>query len=1034
MSNTPKWTGYFKFVSPVNPTQLLPDSQDMPDAGTYANNTWYNRLVQGSASRVARYREYDMMDNDVEVARALDTIAEEMTGNNVKTGEVIDIDILTEEEKAISSTSVLTVKAALRRWCILHDFENSLFNIARVLVKYGDVFFKKIPNRDTWVYVHPKNVLAALVDQHDATKVLGWQIRENFKDAKSPNSGYVPTSMQQDGAELVPAHEIVRFTLNDFMSDTAPFGESVLRPVYRSFKQKELLEDAIIIYRIQRAPERRAFYIDVGKMPPQRVKKYLEGIKNEIRQKRIPTMNGGQAEVDSVYNPNSMGEDFFFATRDGGKGTRVETLPGGCLALDTKIPLLDGTENTLEQIIERYKQGDDLWTYSIDIKTGEICPGKVDWAGITQQSAEVVKLTLDNGQELICTPDHKFPIQGKGYIKAEDITAEDSLFHFEARDHKIASANKSKKYRQVYNSGKNDWEFVHKNVRCFMDSKGYANETLYEELEQKHEVIHHINMIRFDNRPNNLTWMSKNDHFKYHKTLAKKANDIKQQIMRDDPEYKKRMYQKVSESMKDTLANNMEIRKTFVDRIKSVHRPIINTQIQYCDDMLTIVRHFFDNGTIEYKQMIKQINSCQEFMLMWDFINHNKAAVEVNDIGGKNRVHVNKIANEFKRQHLDGLLIQYGYDGWKGFKKDRLQSYVFDGYVGKTDNHTKLIQSIARLHKDVHTKPYYLIEYMKNNHEEWINLIGLYNNISPLKQRIKQGTAPKYRHFDRFVQVCGYNNYTDFLSKKGQFNHKIVKIEKLIEKQAVGTLTIDQKEIYHAHHNFALSVGIFTKNSGLGNLEDLNFFLRKVWRGLRVPASYMIEQNEGGQIWNDGKVGISYIQELRFALFVKRLQSQLENVLDIEFKKFLKAKQIYVDENMYRLRLPDPSNFGQYRQQELDNQLLGSYPTVEGISYISPRFAMKRFLQMTDEEIITNERMRREELGLSPDGGPVDYPKLYSKGEDTMGADGGFGGFGGGGAFDGGLGGAPGEMSPAGEPSGEAATSTEPTTPEPTKG
>lgn len=532
MSNTPKWTGYFKFVSPTNPTQLMPDSQDMPDGGTYANNTWYNRLVQGSASRVARYREYDMMDNDVEVARALDTIAEEMTGNNVKTDESIDIDILTEEERAISSTTVLTIKAALRRWCAIHDFENSLFNIARVLVKYGDVFFRKIKGRDSWVYIHPKNVIAALVDEHDATRVLGWQIRENFKQAKTANTGYVPVNSNQDNTELVSSSEIVRFTLNDFMSDTAPFGESILRPVYRSFKQKELLEDAIIIYRIQRAPERRVFYVDVGKMPPQRVKKYLEGIKNEIRQKKIPTMNGGQAEIDSVYNPQSMSEDYFLSTRDGGKGTRVETLPGG---------------------------------------------------------------------------------------------------------------------------------------------------------------------------------------------------------------------------------------------------------------------------------------------------------------------------------------------------------------------------------------------------------------------------------------------------------------------------------------------------ANLGSMDDLNFFLRKVWRGLRVPASYMIEQNEGGQIWNDGKVGISYIQELRFALFVKRLQSQLENVLDAEFKKFLKAKQIYVDENMYRLRLPDPSNFGQYRQQELDSQLLSSYPTIEGISYISPRFAMKRFLQMTDEEIITNERMRREELGLSPDGGPVDYPKLYSKGEDTMGADGGFGGFGGGPSFDGGLGGSPGEMSAGGE-------------------
>jgi len=121
----------------------------------------------------------------------------------------------------------------------------------------------------------------------------------------------------------------VRFTLNDDMSDQAPFGESVLSSVYRVQKQKELLEDAIVIYRVQRAPERRVFYIDVGKMPPQRTKQYLETIKNEIRQKKVPSVSGGTANIDSTYNPQSMSEDFYFASRPGGAGSRVETLPGG---------------------------------------------------------------------------------------------------------------------------------------------------------------------------------------------------------------------------------------------------------------------------------------------------------------------------------------------------------------------------------------------------------------------------------------------------------------------------------------------------------------------------------------------------------------------------------------------------------------------------------------------------------------------------------------------------------------------------------
>ncbi|WP_372743104.1 portal protein [Neptunomonas sp.] len=94
----------------------MTDSQEMADVGAYNNYTWYQRLVQGSASRMTRYREYDLMDNDVEVARALDTIAEEMTGNNPKTDDPLDVDILTEDEDRVNSTAVLTVKAVVRKW------------------------------------------------------------------------------------------------------------------------------------------------------------------------------------------------------------------------------------------------------------------------------------------------------------------------------------------------------------------------------------------------------------------------------------------------------------------------------------------------------------------------------------------------------------------------------------------------------------------------------------------------------------------------------------------------------------------------------------------------------------------------------------------------------------------------------------------------------------------------------------------------------------------------------------------------------
>lgn len=326
-----KFVDFFKMVQPRTGTTTMTDSQNIGDQGVYANYTWYQRLIQGSASRITRYREYDLMDNDVEVARALDTIAEEMTGSDPQLEMPLELNVKEEKQEIIPSSTVMTLKSALRYWCDLHDWETRLFKIARTTVKYGDCFFFRKSATKKWEYIHPKNIVAAIVDEHDMTRVVGWQIRQ---DIKTPNSPYnAPTGhfgkYSESQVDTFTADEVVWFSLNDDIGESAPFGDSVLRAVYRAQKQKELLEDAIIIYRIQRAPERRVFYIDVGKMPPQRVKTYLEQIKNEIKQKKIPTYGGGVEQVDSVYNPHSMNEDFFFAQRPEGKGSKVEVLPGG---------------------------------------------------------------------------------------------------------------------------------------------------------------------------------------------------------------------------------------------------------------------------------------------------------------------------------------------------------------------------------------------------------------------------------------------------------------------------------------------------------------------------------------------------------------------------------------------------------------------------------------------------------------------------------------------------------------------------------
>ena len=99
------------------------------------------------------------------------------------------------------------------------------------------------------------------------------------------------------------------------------------------------------------------------------------------------------------------------------------------------------------------------------------------------------------------------------------------------------------------------------------------------------------------------------------------------------------------------------------------------------------------------------------------------------------------------------------------------------------------------------------------------------------------------------------------------------------------------------------SVEVWPGGQNLGNLEDLDYFYNKMWRGLRIPKSYFDGTTEGGGIANDGKVGIAYIQEIKFALYIERLQRDLERTFDAEFKRFLHDTNLKIDPTIFEVVL-----------------------------------------------------------------------------------------------------------------------------------
>jgi hypothetical protein len=161
--------------------------------------------------------------------------------------------------------------------------------------------------------------------------------------------------------------------------------------------------------------------------------------------------------------------------------------------------------------------------------------------------------------------------------------------------------------------------------------------------------------------------------------------------------------------------------------------------------------------------------------------------------------------------------------------------------------------------------------------------------------------------------------------------------------------------------------------TNLGEIDDLRYFTNKLVRGLRIPSSYLpTGADDGASQFNDGRVGTAYIQELRFNNYCERLQGLVAEEFNQEFKRYLLEKGVNIDVAMFDIAFQEPLNFAAYRQSELDNARIPTFAQVQQIPFISNRFAMKRFLGMSPEEIAENERMWREENEENINGSPAD--------------------------------------------------------------
>ena len=366
-------------------------------------------VYAGSPNRIEKYMQYDTMDMDSEVNAALDILAEFCTGKDKENATPFHMFF----RNTPTGTETKLLKEALQKWTKQNQLETRIFRIVRNTFKYGDCFFIRDPETKKLLYVDQAKVSKIIVNESEGKIPEQYVVRDinfNFKNliATTPHGttntspsgtssytsgggfgrGMVGNVAQPPGTRFqnaqnevtVNAEHIMHISLSEGLDNNYPFGNSLLESVFKVYKQKELLEDAIIIYRIQRAPERRIFYVDVGNMPAHMAMGFVEKVKNEIQQRRIPSSTGGgNSIIDASYNPLSTNEDYFFPQTAEGRGSKVETLPGG-----TNLGEITDLKYFTNKLFRALRIPSSYLPTSIDEAPNTVADGKVGTAYIQE--------------------------------------------------------------------------------------------------------------------------------------------------------------------------------------------------------------------------------------------------------------------------------------------------------------------------------------------------------------------------------------------------------------------------------------------------------------------------------------------------------------------------------------------------------------------------------------------------------------------------------------------------------------------------
>ncbi len=916
-----------------DPALVLPQTAVEDGAVTITQGAYYGTYVdlEGSVRNelelISRYRE---MSLHPECSMAIDDIVTESISQDAD-NQIIKINL-----EQLKQPESIKKKIETEFEEILHllNFKSLAEELFRRWYIDGRLFFHVMVNEDNpklgiqeLRFIDPRKIrkvreILKHRDPHTGTEQISATSEYYAFNDRGMTAATYTASVNQ-GTRI--ATDSIIYVPSGMLDAKSVMVISHLHKAIKPLNQLRMIEDAVVIYRLSRAPERRIFYIDVGNLPKLKAEQYVHDIMVKYRNKLVYDASTG--EIRDERKHLSMLEDFWLPRRE------------GCLSLDTKVKLLDGRDVELGQLIVEFKSGKTNWTYSVS-PNGTIVPGKISWAGVTRTDTEVIDIHLDNGEVITATPDHKFILRNGIQIEAQDLQEGSSLMPLYMRD-AFVTHNRNGMYPQIQDNQTGKWEFVHRMV---------AKNILGD--KKTNEVVHHKDFTRVNNTPENLVYMDKREHFDYHShcgTNSWQNGDRKIHI------------QRLSESGKAFFLTEDGLKR----------KKEISEFNQDCKE----VWQGLETGRAKIKQLRttdKVTMSHREYLKKWSPGLESASPLGVEAARQKILLDRSELTKEqFREKYSRGNKTGYT-NKTKHIRLSDIEREIHNLLsLDINTSNTEIVSKIVTRYPSLNLKK--------------LRLFLSHQGYTSISDFIARRLGTSYVSKKRAVQVEMIPNHqvTKIVRRTDKIDVGTLTIDEHHEYHDYHNFALSSG--IFVMNSKGTEITTLPPGQNLGQLEDVIYFRKKLYQSLNVPMT-RLDESAGGGLAGLGRAAEISRDEIKFFKFIQRLRRKFAQVFDDALRIQLSLKGICSTDEWSSLKqditydFMSDNHYYELRDAELTTNRITLAAQVEPFvgKYYSQEWVKRHILRMTEEEIETMQKELDAEPAPTPmeGGGPMpDQPQ-----------------------------------------------------------